>query len=81
MAALRLYTKLDCPSCTQAKKMLNFLQVAYEECRVDQEEEYRSRVVALGFRSLPIAEVEGVGAVLASDRPKLEQFLLQAQLV
>lgn len=77
---LILYTKADCPGCAQVKRLLRFLQVAYEERRVDEVPALRERLAALGFRSLPVAEVEGVGAVLGTDTPKLEQLLLQAGL-
>lgn len=78
---LALYTKADCPGCQQTKRFLHFLQLPYEERRVDQTPSFHEKVVALGFRSLPVVEVEGVGAVLGTDTPKLEQLLLQARLV
>lgn len=81
MAALKLYTKQNCPSCLQVKRLLSYLQVGYEECRTDEVEAYRSHVLELGFRSLPILEREGGGAVLASDQAKLMEFLVQTKAV
>lgn len=80
MAALKLYTKDNCPGCHQAKRLLKFLEVEYEERRVDQVPDYLSRVVNLGFRSVPVAEVEGVGVAPGSDSSQLEQLLVRAGL-
>jgi glutaredoxin len=80
MAALKLYTKDSCPGCQQAKRLLKFLEVEYEERRVDQVPDYLSRVVNLGFRSLPVAEVEGVGVAPGADSSQLEQLLVRAGL-
>jgi glutaredoxin len=81
MTVLKLYTKADCPGCQKVKRMLNFLQVAFEERKVDEVSDYLERIMALGFRSVPIVEVEGFGAVPAMDTLKLEHLLVAAQLM
>jgi glutaredoxin-like protein NrdH len=81
MGVLKVYTKDHCPGCQQVKRMFNYLQVAYEECRVDENPVYYDWVVARGFRSLPVVEVEGLGAVPGSNQTLVEQLLVQANLV
>lgn len=81
MAALRVYTKESCPGCLQIKRMLNYLQLAYEERRVDEQSADRERILALGFRSLPVVEVEGVGAGPGADPAQVEDLLVRAGLV
>lgn len=78
MAALRLYTKENCPACHRARRMLRYLQIAYEERRVDEVPEHRRRVASLGFRAVPVVEVDGVGAVPGSDPAQVERLLLKA---
>lgn len=79
MAMLRVYTKDQCPGCGQVKRLLNYLQLSYEERRVDENPTYRDWVVKRGFRSLPVVEVEGVGAVAGTD--SVERLLVKAKLV
>jgi glutaredoxin-like protein NrdH len=81
MAALWVYTKENCPGCQQTKRLLHFLRIPYEERRVDVDPEHRERLMALGYRSLPVVEVEGVGAVPGADPSQIEQLLVKAGLM
>jgi glutaredoxin len=78
---LIVYTKADCPGCHQVKRTLKFLRIAFEERRVDETPTLLEHVGTLGFRSLPVVELAGVGAVLGTDAPRLEQLLHRGNLV
>jgi glutaredoxin-like protein NrdH len=78
---LMVYTKADCPGCHQVKRTLNYLRISFEERRVDETPAFFDDVRKMGFRSLPVVELAGVGAVLGTDAAELEQLLHRGNLV
>jgi glutaredoxin-like protein NrdH len=78
---LMVYTKADCPGCHQVKRTLHFLRIGFEERRVDEVPMFLDHVRTLGFRSVPVVEMEGVGAVLGTDTRQLEELLHRGNLV
>lgn len=54
MAKVIIYTTKTCPYCVQAKNLLDHKKVAYEEVRVDLDEQKRDEMIALsGRRTVP----------------------------
>ncbi len=50
---LVVYSKANCPFCDQAKNLLKFKNIQFEEIRVDENPEARQFIVDEGHRTVP----------------------------
>lgn len=50
---LTVYSKANCPFCDKAKYLLKQRGVAYEEIRVDLNQEAREFIISEGHRTVP----------------------------
>ena len=50
---LTVYSKANCPFCTQAKALLDLKGIAYEEIRIDLDASAREFVLTEGHRTVP----------------------------
>lgn len=50
---LTVYSKANCPFCTQAKNLLGLKGIEFEEVRIDEIPEAREFVLAEGHRTVP----------------------------
>ncbi len=50
---ITVYTKLSCPYCDMAKKLLQGKNINYKEVRVDLDNEAREFLLSQGHRSVP----------------------------
>ena len=50
MAKVVVYTKENCPYCRMAKELLSSRQVAYEEVRIDLDEDRKEEMIRLSNR-------------------------------
>lgn len=50
---LTVYSKANCPFCTQAKNLLDLKGIEFEEVRIDEIPEAREFVLAEGHRTVP----------------------------
>ena len=50
---LTVYSKNNCPFCTQAKNLLALKGVEFEEIKIDETPEAREFVLAEGHRTVP----------------------------
>ena len=55
---ITIYSKSGCPECVFTKKFLEAEDITYQEKRVDQNEDYLNEVVNLGYRSLPVVQID-----------------------
>ena len=57
---LTVYSKNNCPFCTQAKNLLQLKGIEYEEIKIDENPEAREFVLAEGHRTVPQIYKDGV---------------------
>lgn len=57
---LTVYSKNNCPFCTQAKNLLTLKGIEYEEIKIDESPEAREFVLAEGHRTVPQIYKDGV---------------------
>ena len=50
---LKVYSKNNCPFCTQAKNLLNSKNISFEEVKIDEDTQAREFVVSKGHRTVP----------------------------
>ena len=50
---LKVYSKNNCPFCTQAKNLLNSKNISFEEVKIDEDSTAREFVLSLGHRTVP----------------------------
>jgi len=50
---LTVYSKANCPFCTQAKNLLTLKGIEFEEIRIDLDASAREFVLAEGHRTVP----------------------------
>lgn len=50
---LTIYSKNHCPFCDQAKALLKSRSIAFEEVKIDENEEARNFIVSAGHRTVP----------------------------
>ena len=50
---LTVYSKNNCPFCTQAKNLLTLKGIEYQEIKIDENPEAREFVLAEGHRTVP----------------------------
>jgi glutaredoxin 3 len=50
---LTIYSKNNCPHCTQAKNLLKSKNIQFEEIKVDEVPEARQFMLGAGHRSVP----------------------------
>ena len=72
---MKLYTKTICPKCLWVKSELSQVGLEAEFINIDHNQEAMSKIIAAGFSSVPILEVNGE---FISDVPTIlntiEQF-------
>lgn len=56
---IKLYSKDDCPACDQTKKLLGRLKVEFTEFDLMEDEDKLETFKALGYKQMPIIEVDG----------------------
>lgn len=57
---LTVYSKNNCPFCTQAKNLLTLQGVEFEEIKIDETPEAREFVLSEGHRTVPQIYKDGV---------------------
>ena len=57
---LTVYSKNNCPFCTQAKNLLQLKGIEYQEIKIDENPEARDFVLAEGHRTVPQIYKDGV---------------------
>lgn len=75
---LTVYSKITCPYCVQAKKLLESRGVAYTEVLVDKDIEARDFILSRGHRSVPQFYLNGnlfvEGGFVGLKELPLEEF-------
>ena len=56
---MKLYTKTVCPKCLWVKSELSQVGIEAELINIDQDQQAMSKIIAAGFSSVPILEVNG----------------------
>lgn len=78
---ITVYSKNNCPFCTQAKALLNKHEIAFEEVKIDENPAAREFVMTEGHRTVPQIYndgqllVEGGYTGLAKQTPEFFQNL------
>jgi glutaredoxin 3 len=79
-----VYSKNNCPYCTQAKNLLKSRGVAFEEINIEEQPEAREFILAEGHRTMPQIYQDGKILVaggymgLAKQMPEFFQSLKEA---
>lgn len=55
---ITVYSKSGCPECMFTKKILEAENILFEEKRVDINADYLEEVKLLGYRSLPVIQID-----------------------
>jgi len=50
---LTVYSKAHCPFCDQAKALLKKKNIAFEEVKIDENEQARQFIIEAGHRTVP----------------------------
>ena len=56
---MKLYTKTVCPKCLWVKSELSQVGLEAELINIDHDQQAMSKIIAAGFSSVPILEVNG----------------------
>ena len=78
---ITVYSKNNCPFCTQAKALLNKHEITFEEVKIDEDPAAREFVMTEGHRTVPQIYndgkllVEGGYTGLAKQTPEFFQTL------
>ena len=72
---MKLYTKTVCPKCLWVKSELSQIGLEAELINIDHDQQAMSKIIAAGFSSVPILEVNGefIGDV-PTILNRIEQF-------
>ena len=72
---MKLYTKTVCPKCLWVKSELSQVGLEAELINIDHDQQAMSKIIAAGFSSVPILEVNGefIGDV-PTILNRIEQF-------
>jgi len=79
-----VYSKNNCPYCTQAKNLLRSRGVAFEEINIEEQPEAREFILAEGHRTMPQIYQDGKILVaggymgLAKQLPEFFETLKEA---
>jgi len=79
-----VYSKNNCPYCTQAKNLLKSRGVAFEEINIEEQPEAREFILAEGHRTMPQIYQDGKILVaggymgLAKQLPEFFETLKEA---
>jgi len=49
-----IFSKNNCPACTNTKNMLNTLGIEYTEANIEEDPEAFDRVRSLGYQQVPV---------------------------
>lgn len=55
---IKLYSKENCPACTQAKRLMDRLSIDFEEFDLMQDEKKMLALKDMGYTQMPIIEVD-----------------------
>lgn len=69
-----VYSKPNCPQCTDTKNMLDRLDVAYEEIDITRDAAAMKKVMSLGHRSAPVVETPDGRSWAGFKRDKIESL-------
>lgn len=72
---VKVYSKPNCANCTQAKNVLKFNKVEFEEVDVTQDEEAFAHIKSLGAQVMPVVEFGDGTHLLGFNRLSLMQKL------
>jgi glutaredoxin-like protein NrdH len=81
---IQVYSKNNCPYCTQAKNLLKSRGVAFEEINIEERPEAREFILAEGHRTMPQIYQDGKILVaggymgLAKQLPEFFETLKEA---
>jgi glutaredoxin len=81
---IQVYSKNNCPYCTQAKNLLRSRGVAFEEINIEEQPEAREFILAEGHRTMPQIYQDGKLLVaggymgLAKQLPEFFETLKEA---
>ena len=50
---ITVYSKNNCPFCTQAKNLLKSKHIAFEELKIDEDANAKEFILAAGHRTVP----------------------------
>jgi len=81
---ITVYSKNNCPYCTQAKNLLKSRGVAFEEINIEEQPEAREFILAEGHRTMPQIYQDGKILVaggymgLAKQMPEFFETLKEA---
>lgn len=70
-----VYSKPNCPQCTDTKSMLTRLEVAYEEIDMTRDPAAMKMVMSLGHRSAPVVMTEDGRSWAGFKRDKIESLV------
>ena len=56
---MKLYTKTICPKCLWVKSELSQVGLEAELINIDHDQQAMSKIIAAGFSSVPILEING----------------------
>ncbi|HET8765123.1 MAG TPA: glutaredoxin family protein [Rhodanobacter sp.] len=51
-----VYAKANCPQCTQTRREMDSLGIAYAVVDLERDSAQRSRLIAAGYRTAPVVE-------------------------
>ena len=77
--SITVYSKSGCPECIFTKKYLEAEDIAYEEKRVDLDEDYMEEVILLGYRTLPVVKINEEETFTGYRPERLENLVLEWQ--
>lgn len=76
---ITVYSKSGCPECMFTKKFLEAENIPYEEKRVDTNETYLEEVKLLGYRSLPVIQIDEEETFTGYRPERLQNLVLEWQ--
>lgn len=76
---IAVYSKSGCPQCVFTKKYLEAHSIDYEEKKIDENEQYREELLALGYMTLPVVTVGETESFSGYQPNKLQNLVSQWQ--
>lgn len=76
---ITVYSKSGCAECMFTKKFLEAKNISFEEKRVDTNANYLEEVKLLGYRSLPVIQIDEDETFTGYRPERLQNLVLEWQ--
>lgn len=73
---ITIYSKPACPNCDKTKLEMNILGITYRVVDVTEDVAARDRLVAAGYRSLPVVDAGDAGAWSGHDSARIKALAI-----